>query len=65
MFTPPGAHGIIDIEVCSLRSVVYTTIIVAAGILVKKAFSILSGKPMNLAQLVSVSVSVKAIPWAF
>jgi len=38
-------------------------IIVAAGILVKKAFSMLSGNPMDLAQL--ASVSVKAIPWAF
>lgn len=38
-------------------------IIVASGILVKKAFSMLSGKPMDLAQL--ASVSVKAIPWAF
>jgi len=38
-------------------------IIVASGILVKKAFSMLSGKPLDLAQL--ASVSVKAIPWAF
>ena len=38
-------------------------IIVASGILVKKAFSMLSGKPMDLAQL--ASVSVKAVPWAF
>ena len=38
-------------------------IIVAAGILVKKAFSILSGDPMDLSQI--ASVSVKAIPWAF
>jgi lipopolysaccharide transport system permease protein len=38
-------------------------IIVAAGVLVKKAFSIISGKPMDLAQL--SSVSVKALPWAF
>jgi lipopolysaccharide transport system permease protein len=38
-------------------------IIVASGILVKKAFSMLSGKPMELEQL--ASVSVKAIPWAF
>lgn len=38
-------------------------IIVASGILVKKAFSMLSGKPMDLAQL--TTVSVKAIPWAF
>lgn len=37
--------------------------IVAAGILVKKAFSMVSGKPMDLLQL--SSVSVKAIPWAF
>jgi lipopolysaccharide transport system permease protein len=37
--------------------------IVSAGIMIKKAFSILSGNPMNLAQL--SSVSVKAIPWAF
>lgn len=38
-------------------------VIVAAGVLVKKAFSMLSGKPMDLAQI--ASVSVKAIPWAF
>jgi lipopolysaccharide transport system permease protein len=38
-------------------------IIVASGILVKKAFSIISGKPMDLAQL--TPVLVKAIPWAF
>lgn len=37
--------------------------IVAAGILVKKAFSMMSGKPMDLAQL--VTVSVKSVPWAF
>jgi len=37
--------------------------IVGAGILVKKAISVLSGNPMELSQL--ASVSVKAIPWAF
>jgi len=37
--------------------------IVAAGVLVKKAFSIISGTPMELGQI--ASVSVKAIPWAF
>jgi ABC-type polysaccharide/polyol phosphate export permease len=37
--------------------------VVAAGILVKKIFSVLSGQPMDLAQL--ASVSVKALPWAF
>jgi lipopolysaccharide transport system permease protein len=37
--------------------------IVAAGVLVRKAFSMLSGNPMDLKEI--VSVSVKAIPWAF
>jgi ABC-type polysaccharide/polyol phosphate export permease len=37
--------------------------IVAAGILVRKAFSMLSGTPMDLRQI--ISVSIKAIPWAF
>src|SRR3989304_8226643 len=37
--------------------------IVCAGILVKKGFSIVSGKPMEFMEL--ASVSVKALPWAF
>ncbi len=37
--------------------------IVAAGIIIKKAFSILSGNPMNLADI--TSVAVKSLPWAF
>lgn len=37
--------------------------VVAAGIMVKKAFSILSGKPMDLSQI--ASISVKSVPWAF
>ena len=37
--------------------------IVAAGALVKKAFSMLSGAPIEMGQI--ASVSVKAIPWAF
>jgi len=37
--------------------------IVAAGILVRKAFSMLSGNPMDIKEV--ASVSVKAIPWAF
>jgi len=37
--------------------------VVASGILVKKAFSILSGKPMTLADI--ASVTVKALPWSF
>ncbi len=36
---------------------------VAAGIIIKKAFSIISGKPINLMQI--ASVSIKAVPWAF
>jgi ABC-type polysaccharide/polyol phosphate export permease len=38
-------------------------LIVAAGILVKKGFSMVSGKPLELTEL--ASVSVKAIPWSF
>jgi len=38
-------------------------IIVAAGILVKEAFSLISGKPLELSSL--ASVSVKSLPWAF
>lgn len=37
--------------------------IISAGMLVKKATSIISGKPMELSEI--VSVSVKALPWAF
>ncbi len=37
--------------------------IVAAGILVRKAFSMVSGTAMDFGQI--ASVSVKAIPWAF
>jgi lipopolysaccharide transport system permease protein len=37
--------------------------VVAAGILVRKAFSVMSGKPMEYQAL--VSVMVKALPWAF
>lgn len=37
--------------------------IVAAGIIVKLGFSIVSGKPMNLSDL--ASISVKALPWSF
>lgn len=46
-----------------LWAILMPMLIVAAGILVKKAFSIMSGKPMDLSEL--ASVSVKAIPWAF
>jgi ABC-type polysaccharide/polyol phosphate export permease len=38
-------------------------LIVAAGILVKKAFSFVSGKPMEFSEI--SSVAVKALPWSF
>jgi len=38
-------------------------LIVAAGIIVKKGISIVSGKPMDLADL--ASITVKALPWSF
>jgi lipopolysaccharide transport system permease protein len=37
--------------------------VVAAGILVRKAFSVVSGKPMEYQSV--VSVMVKSLPWAF
>ena len=37
--------------------------VVAAGIFVRKAFSVISGKPMEYEAL--ISVMVKALPWAF
>ncbi len=38
-------------------------VIVLSGIIVKKAMSILSGQPMEFSSI--ISVSVKALPWAF
>ena len=38
-------------------------VIVLSGVMVRKAMSIISGSPLELAQI--VSVSVKALPWAF
>jgi len=38
-------------------------LIVAAGIVVKKGISIISGKPLELSDL--ASITVKALPWAF
>jgi len=38
-------------------------IIVLSGIIVKKAMAVFSGRPLELAQI--ASVSVKALPWAF
>jgi len=44
-------------------AILMPTLTIVAGILVKKAFSIFSGKPMDLAQI--ASVSVKSLPWTF
>ena len=38
-------------------------LIVAAGIIVKKGISVVSGKPMDLADI--ASITVKALPWSF
>lgn len=38
-------------------------VVVLSGIVVKKAMAMFSGKPLELSQI--VSVSVKALPWAF
>ena len=46
-----------------LWAVFMPVVIVLSGIMVKKAMSVLSGKPLELSQI--VSVSVKALPWAF
>jgi homopolymeric O-antigen transport system permease protein len=46
-----------------LWAVFMPLIIVCAGLLIKKGFSIVSGKPMDLAEL--ASVSIKALPYSF
>lgn len=46
-----------------LWAVLMPMIIVSAGVLVRYAFSILSGKPLVFSDI--AAVSVKAIPWAF
>ena len=38
-------------------------LVVAAGLLVRKAFSVVSGKPLEYTEL--LSVMVKSLPWAF
>ncbi len=44
-------------------AILMPSLVILSGVLVKKAFSTLSGVPMALSDL--VSISVKAIPWAF
>lgn len=46
-----------------LWAILMPMLIVAAGLLVRKGFSIVSGKPMVLSEL--ASVTAKALPWAF
>jgi len=46
-----------------LWAILMPVLIVTAGVIVKKAFSILSGVPLQLSDI--ASVSVKALPWAF
>ena len=46
-----------------LWTILMPTMVVAAGILVRKAFSVVSGKPMETQAV--VSVMVKSLPWAF
>ena len=46
-----------------LWAILMPMMVVAAGILVRKAFSVVSGKPMETQAV--VSVMVKSLPWAF
>jgi homopolymeric O-antigen transport system permease protein len=46
-----------------LWAILMPMMVVAAGILVRKAFSVISGKPMEYQAV--VSVMVKSLPWAF
>jgi lipopolysaccharide transport system permease protein len=46
-----------------LWAVFMPTLIVLAGLIVRKAMSVLSGKPIEMSEL--VSIMVKALPWAF
>ena len=46
-----------------LWAILMPTMVVVAGILVRKAFSIVSGKPLETDAL--ISVMVKSLPWAF
>jgi len=46
-----------------LWAVLMPLLIVAAGIIVKKGISIISGKPLEISDL--ASITVKALPWSF
>jgi len=46
-----------------LWAILMPVMVVAAGILVRKAFSVVSGKPLETQAI--VSVMVKSLPWAF
>ena len=46
-----------------LWAILMPLLIVSAGVLVRKAFSMVSGKPVEMTEL--ASITVKALPWAF
>lgn len=46
-----------------LWAILMPMLIVSAGVLVRKAFSMVSGKPVEMTEL--ASITVKALPWAF
>ena len=46
-----------------LWAIFMPVLVVASGLLVRKAISVVSGKPMEYTEL--ISVMVKSLPWAF
>lgn len=46
-----------------LWAILMPMLIVSAGVLVRKAFSMVSGKPVEMTEL--ASITVKALPWSF
>jgi len=46
-----------------LWAILMPMLIVSAGVLVRKAFSMVSGKPLEMTEL--ASIAVKSLPWAF
>jgi ABC-type polysaccharide/polyol phosphate export permease len=46
-----------------LWAILMPLLIVSAGVLVRKAFSMVSGKPVEMMEL--ASITVKALPWSF
>ena len=46
-----------------LWAILMPMLIVSAGVLIRKAFSMISGKPVEMTEL--ASITVKALPWSF